>query len=399
MMKPRYIRTLKNTGGRMPVLVCLLSVLLIAITFLGCEHIRGEDGFEGHDGSKGLPGPQGPEGEPGELGLPCDECVDHASIMSDAMTSVKVADAAVGDTQFAPLAINGSHIQEDAVGTAQLADASVTSDKLRSGVVRDATIIPGRVGPGKVGPDAVEAGDIGPDAVGSANLCPDSVEAGDIAPGAVEAGDIADNAVTGMNIGTTAVVAEHFQMGAINEVWTVTGTNDTSIGTEDRWEDMNQMELALDGYGHTYLILFNGSFYSSGTNNYTYIALVLMDGDTPIRTLNKQRIASAYRYSEYVSVYSYFYKYCYTGGWYTISCYSYHNHTGAQYLGNAPLMWAGAFNASDPYPYTVRVQWYEGSSNTISQMTGHGNRTLTAIEFKKAESHEKTGSSSWTTKR
>ncbi|HUT55351.1 MAG TPA: hypothetical protein VM658_18320 [bacterium] len=366
-----------------PFLAMLLALVLLAF---GCDGLKGEDGLDGHNGVPGVAGEPGPPGEPGVLGFPCDKCVDSLSIKDGSVVHAKIADLAVGDTQMAPDAVGALQLADGSIGTAQLADQSVDRYRIADGAVTDAKLAAGAVTAGKIGPEAVAAGNIACDAVGPANIAPGAVTAGNLAPAAVETGDLASGAVANANIADGAVEVQQIKMGAINHMWTVNGKNDTSLGSKSVWEGMNDMALLIDGAtAAAYLAQFDGSFYSTGMNNSTYVRLVVAAGST-VTELNRQRMSSS-RSADYsfscrkevhfpTDAYAHFHT--------VLNCSNNHSHVGPQFMGSISLHWAGELPAR-PAGYVFRVEWYDGgsASNVISQLMSDGDRNLSLIRFLK----------------
>jgi hypothetical protein len=332
---------------------------------LGCEDLGDSEDFydliglkgeDGDDGDGGLPGDQGPTGPPGDYGIylldpalfppPCDQCIDN----------VCFADEAVGETlQVVADAVQTRNIAADAVGTGQLADYSVGNRNLKDGSVTGAKIGDGQVAAGKLGAGAVLPG----------NIAADAVEDGDIAPYSVD--------------------TQHFMVDAAAKIWTVTGKTDTSIWwgePYDYWTDIEDMTLQADGgTGGPYLVLFDASFYmytlsdTEPISGGARIRLVLLNDPLPPVVLNERPIPVILAQET---------------TWFGLPRYN--------DLGHFSLHWAGEIDKVQyPLPHVFQIQWkndiechyssYGDCNFNVEQRVSDGTRTLTIIEFKKAQVH------------
>ena len=101
------------------------------------------------------------------------------------------------------------------IGTAQIADDAVTSDKIGPGAVVSDGIGPGAVVAAGIGPGAVTAPKIGPGAVVEAGIGPEAVTAPKIGPEAVTAPKIGPGAVGATQLAATTVSAGTYTSATI----------------------------------------------------------------------------------------------------------------------------------------------------------------------------------------
>ena len=101
------------------------------------------------------------------------------------------------------------------IGTAQIADDAVTSDKIGPGAVVADGIGPGAVVAAGIGPGAVTAPKIGPGAVVEAGIGPEAVTAPKIGPEAVTAPKIGPGAVGATQLAATTVSAGTYTSATI----------------------------------------------------------------------------------------------------------------------------------------------------------------------------------------
>jgi len=99
-----------------------------------------------------LPGPQG---DPGPSGLPCNGCVNSASLADNAVITAKIKDNAVTadkipsnaitNSKLADGAVNSAELVDDAVITAKIKDNAVTADKIPSNAITNSKLADGAV--------------------------------------------------------------------------------------------------------------------------------------------------------------------------------------------------------------------------------------------------------------
>jgi hypothetical protein len=157
--------------------------------------------------------------------IPCDGCVNAASLARGAVTAAAIAPGAVAQAAIAPGAITAEAIQEgaihttaigpgsvgpvqiagNAVGGVHLIDASVTSSKVASGAI----------GTTQISNRAITNPKIAVGAVTSTELASGAVLADHIAPGAVNSVHLASNAVLSANIAPASIGAIQLADGSV----------------------------------------------------------------------------------------------------------------------------------------------------------------------------------------
>ena len=151
--------------------------------------------------------------------------IDSTLLGANAVTTAKIADAAIATAKIAPLAIDSTLLAANAVTTAKIAADAVQAGQIAAGAVTTAKIAPlaidatllagGAVTAGKIAADAVTAAEIAAGAVGSTEIAAGAVVAGKIAAGTIVAADIAAGTITGAKIAATTIAAENIVAGTI----------------------------------------------------------------------------------------------------------------------------------------------------------------------------------------
>jgi len=78
---------------------------------------------------------QGPQGDPGPSGLPCNGCVNSASLADNAVITAKIQDNAVTADKIASNAVTNSKLADGAVNSAELANNAVITAKIQNDAV------------------------------------------------------------------------------------------------------------------------------------------------------------------------------------------------------------------------------------------------------------------------
>ncbi|HUT55350.1 MAG TPA: collagen-like protein [bacterium] len=348
-----------------------LALFAIAPALSGCDQvteligIRGAPGEDGNNGAKGALGAQGLPGEYGAALLPCDGCVENPSLADQAVGTLELSSKAVRSNHIMDGAVTNSKLDNSAVTMAKFLDQAVTGAKIISGEVTATELAPGSVTAGKIAAGAVQSGNIAAGAVETCDIASNAVQAGDLAAGAVQPGDIAPGAVGSTNIVAGAVDARTIALGAVNRIWTKSGDNIDSIGLSN-WTPIDDMSITFTARGGAYWVLFNGGFYSAGSNAEAQVRLV--EGNT---ILNMQRLPSVSKPVADLAC---------------SLCVQPHSHSGSgQYLGSLTLHWTGELAAGS---HTFEVEWRNGQTAAIYSQPLNRVRNLTIVEFAKTEVEE-----------
>lgn len=121
-------------------------------------------------------------------------------------------------------AITGNQLQEKTVGTVNLRDQAITSDKIEDGSIIHVKLGVSSVWGDKLGLEAVSGGHIKVDAVSGGHIEVSAVSAGHLDSNAVITAKIATGAVTGPKIAATAVSTGHLQNSAVTGIKIATST-------------------------------------------------------------------------------------------------------------------------------------------------------------------------------
>ena len=342
----------------------LPALILAALLFSGC--VMGEDGDDGKDGTRGETGIPGTIGEYGAALLPCDQCIDNASMQDGAVGTRNLVDQAIRTNHIKPASVRGERIADGAITNPKIVDQAVTQEKLAPGAVTGGKIAAEAVKAGDFMPGAIQAGNIATDAVEAGNIAPDSVQSSHLADFSVLAGNFGTGSVATNNIANNAVDTWHVLEGQVNRFWKASGNNVDTFGTHNSWTLMDDMEITVDARTDAaYLIMLNAGIYGSTSNMVTRVRLV-SDG----APLNFQQLPSGHHYNVTYNSHT------------CDDCYHNHNHgptTYGQYLGTVSVHWAGSLAPGD---HTIQAQWWN-ASGSLTQDPGQGDRTLTVIEFAK----------------
>ena len=147
-----------------------------------------------------------------------DANVTTAKIADSAITSAKIADLTIATGDIADLAITSGKIATGAVGTVKIDDLSITEGKIVSSAVTAS----------KIGTDAVTTVKIQDSAVTTAKVNDGAITSAKIADGTIVAGDIADGAITSAKILDGTIVAGDIANGAITSAKILDGTIDNA---------------------------------------------------------------------------------------------------------------------------------------------------------------------------
>jgi len=107
---------------------------------------------------------------------------------------------ALSGTAIAAKKIGSDGLRKGAVTSKKIADAAVTTPKLANDAVTGGKLDNGSVGENKLAADAVTAGKLAQNSVGTNKIRDEAVESGKIANGAVTEGKIANDAVIGTKV-------------------------------------------------------------------------------------------------------------------------------------------------------------------------------------------------------
>lgn len=110
----------------------------------------------------------------------------------------------------APYALNAATVRNDAIGSLQLADASVSSAELASGTVGTIHVLDAAITAAKLAPNSVDGTRLAPNSVSSAHIVDATIAAADIAPGAIGLAQV-DAAQVQARISGTCPSGEYFR--------------------------------------------------------------------------------------------------------------------------------------------------------------------------------------------
>lgn len=176
--------------------------------------------------------------------------VAAAEIANGAVGTNQLAGASVTSTQMTADAIAGVHIQDGAVGTNKIADSAVTSAKIADGTIA--------------------TGDIADGAVTSAKIADGTIATGDVADSAVTTAKIADSNVTFGKIASAVWMAPK----------TATQSADLTLTTS--YSDAASLSVTLDRNGKWLVIAQVDLFRSPSGSDVNPVARLLQDGTTPL---------------------------------------------------------------------------------------------------------------------
>jgi len=146
-----------------------------------------------------------------------DGTVNSGELGSGAVTTAKIASAAVGATQLGGGAVTEFKLGTGAVSNAKLATNAVDANKIASGAVTDTKIGTGAVTNTKLGASAVDAGNLATNAVTAVKIATGAVTNTKLGSGAVTDVKIGSGAVTNVKIGSGAVTGIKLGAGAVAE--------------------------------------------------------------------------------------------------------------------------------------------------------------------------------------
>ena len=133
--------------------------------------------------------------------------VGTAELANDSVTSAKIVDGTIVAGDIANGAVTNLKLADDAVTSAKILDGTIVSGDIAANTITDANIAENAVGASELADDAVDTAAIADGAVTSAKIAANTITADDIAPNAVGASELANNAVDTAAIADDAVTA------------------------------------------------------------------------------------------------------------------------------------------------------------------------------------------------
>jgi hypothetical protein len=142
-----------------------------------------------------------------------DAAVTQSKIADAAVTQSKIAGAAVTESKIADAAVTQSKIAGAAVIESKIADSAVTQNKIADAAVTQSKIADGAITQGKIAGAAVTEVKIASGAVTESKIAGAAVTESKIADGAITQSKIADAAISQSKIAANAVGATQLQDG------------------------------------------------------------------------------------------------------------------------------------------------------------------------------------------
>ena len=134
-----------------------------------------------------------------------DDACDADNLAADAVVTASIVDANVTTAKIADDAVTAAKLASSAVVTASIVDDAVTAAKLASDAVVTASIVDANVTTAKIADDAVTAAKLASNSVVSASIVDGAIATADIADDAVDADKLAASAVVTASIVDNAV--------------------------------------------------------------------------------------------------------------------------------------------------------------------------------------------------
>jgi hypothetical protein len=141
--------------------------------------------------------------------------VTTAKITDANVTTAKIADSAITSAKIADGTIATNDIADSAITTAKIANANVTTTKIEESAVTNSRIATDAVTSDKIAADAVGTSEIANLAVTTAKVADSAITSAKIADGTIVAGDIADGAITSAKILDGTIATADLADGAV----------------------------------------------------------------------------------------------------------------------------------------------------------------------------------------
>lgn len=125
-------------------------------------------------------------GSVGQVGVPADSTVNSNKILTNAITSPKIADSNVSENKIASLAVTESKIANGAVTNAKIADGNISENKIATGAVTNAKIADENISENKIATSAIT----------NAKVADENISENKIASSAITTSKIADSSIT-----------------------------------------------------------------------------------------------------------------------------------------------------------------------------------------------------------
>lgn len=197
------------------------------------------------------------------------QSVGTAQVVNDAVTSDKLQDGGISSSSLATSAITTAKLADSAITGDKIPPSNVTEVKLANSAVSGSKIQPGIITSAYIGDASVTSSFFSAGSVTTAKLANNVARNANIANSAVSAGKIAPSSITASMIETNAISTAAIQDNSIpsssitNAQFNWTGVDFTNL-TTDRWtivhSDTNGFFLRMEAVGEDF------SIYNSSTD-------------------------------------------------------------------------------------------------------------------------------------
>jgi hypothetical protein len=227
-----------------------------------------------------------------------DANVTTAKLADNSVTTAKIVDANVTTAKIADSAITSAKIADATIATGDIADAAITTPKIADGSITSAKLADGGISTSDIADLSVTTSKIADSAVTSAKIADGTIVAGDIADGAITSAKILDGTIATADLADGAVTSAKIANGTIanEDISTTAGIAYSKLslgGTITSADLVDGTIVASDIADGTITgAKFAVDPYARGNHTGTQAASTISDFNTQVRTNRLDQMAA-----------------------------------------------------------------------------------------------------------